>query len=87
MKRLALTTSKVKGATNIVTAVLKEPSVKSLVYTSSSTAALLPQPNKHIKVTKDTWNENSVKAAKGPNPNEWEVRFATYFVWGLKNSY
>jgi len=65
-----LTSRKVKGATNIVSAALKEPSVKSLVYTSSSTAALLPQPNKHIEVSKDTWNEDSVKAAKGPNPNE-----------------
>ncbi|GAB7330188.1 hypothetical protein MBLNU13_g01854t2 [Cladosporium sp. NU13] len=63
----------VKGATNIVAAALKDPSVKSLVYTSSSTAALLPQPNKRIEVTKDTWNDDSVNAAKGPKPNQWEV--------------
>jgi hypothetical protein len=87
MKRLSLTSRKVKGATNIVTAALREPSVKSLVYTSSSTAALLPQPNKHIEVTKDTWNEDSVKAVKGPSPNEWEVRFTTCLVWGFKSSY
>ncbi|KAM0719480.1 hypothetical protein Q7P37_005385 [Cladosporium fusiforme] len=63
----------VKGATNIITAALQEPTVKSLVYTSSSTAALLPQPNKVIKVTKDTWNASSVAATKGTNPTEWDV--------------
>ena len=57
-------------------AALQEPSVKSFVYTSSSTAALLPQPNKRIKVTKHTWNDDSVNAAKGPKPNQWEVSFA-----------
>jgi nucleoside-diphosphate-sugar epimerase len=80
MRRLILTFQKVKGATNIVAAALKEPSVKSLVYTSSSTAALLPQPNKRIEVTKATWNEDSVKAVKGPSPNEWEVRDNAYSV-------
>lgn len=54
INRATPTHSQVKGATKIVTAALKEPSVKSLVYTSSSTAALLPKPNKHIEVTKDT---------------------------------
>jgi len=76
MEKVTLTSRKVKGATNIVAAALKEPSVKSLVYTSSSTAALIPQPNKRIEVTKDTWNDDSVNAAKGPSPNEWEVSFA-----------
>lgn len=56
-----------------MTAATKEPGIKSLVYTSSSTAALMPQPNKVIKVTKDTWNEESVKVAHGPNPNPWDV--------------
>lgn len=80
MQRVLLTPWKVKGATSIVTAALKEPSVKSLVYTPSSTAALLPQPNKPIEVTKDTWNDDSVRAAKGQSPNQWEVSFASFFV-------
>ena len=76
MGKITLTSLEIKGATNVITAALQEPSVKSLVYTSSSTAALLPQPNKRIEVTKDTWNDDSVNAAKGPNPNEWEVSLA-----------
>lgn len=80
MKKVALTSRKVKGATNIVAAALNEPSVKSLVYTSSSTAALLPQPNKCIEVKKDTWNDDSVNAAKGPKPNQWEVSSTSYSV-------
>lgn len=63
----------VKGATNIITAALRESGIKSLVYTSSSVAALLPQPNKVIKVTKDTWDDDAVNAAKGQNPTQWDV--------------
>ncbi|KAH9823771.1 GDP-mannose 4,6 dehydratase [Teratosphaeria destructans] len=50
-------TPTVKGALNVLTSASKEPSVKSFVYTSSSTAALLPQPNKELTITEDTWND------------------------------
>lgn len=50
-----------------------EPGIKSLVYTSSSTAALMPQPDKVIRVTKDTWNDDSVRIANGPNPDAWNI--------------
>ncbi|KAK4543890.1 hypothetical protein LTR36_004664 [Oleoguttula mirabilis] len=63
----------VKGTLNILTSASKEPSVKSVVYTSSSTAALLPQPNKEIKVTKDTWDDAAVEAAYQPNPDAFTV--------------
>lgn len=63
----------VKGALNILTSATKEPGIKSVVYTSSSTAALLPHPNEVIKVTKDTWDEEAVKGAYEPNPNGFVV--------------
>jgi len=63
----------VKGALNIMTAATKEPSIKSLVYTSSSTAALMPQPDQVIKVGKDTWDDDVVKKANGPDPSSWDL--------------
>lgn len=62
----------VKGALNALTAATKEPSVKSFVYTSSSTAALMPQPDKVIKVTKETWDDVVVRDAE-TKPNSWNV--------------
>ena len=63
----------VKGALNVVTSATREPAVKSVVYTSSSTAALLPQPNKKIKVTTETWNDEVINAANGSNPDAFSV--------------
>ena len=62
----------VKGALNALTAATKEPSIKAFVYTSSSTAALMPQPNKVIKVTKDTWDEDVIAKSKSA-PDSWNV--------------
>ena len=53
-------------------AATKEPGIKSVVYTSSSTAALMPQPNKVIKVTEDTWDEDVIKASE-TKPDSWNV--------------
>lgn len=53
----------VKGALNILTSATREPKVKSLVLTSSSSAALTPQPDKEIVVTEETWNNEAVDAA------------------------
>lgn len=63
----------VKGALNIMTAATKEPGIKSVVYCSSSTAALLPKPNEVIKVEKGTWNEETVRIASEPNPDAFSV--------------
>jgi nucleoside-diphosphate-sugar epimerase len=60
----------VKGALNILKAASAEPKVRSLVYTSSSTAALSPIANTRIVVTKDTWNEavlERVRASSSPD--------------------
>lgn len=53
-------------------AATREPGIKSVVYTSSSTAALMPQPNKVIKITKETWDEDVIKASE-TNPDSWNV--------------
>ncbi|KAK5131796.1 hypothetical protein LTR08_000551 [Meristemomyces frigidus] len=70
-------TPTVKGALNIITSATKEPSVKSLVYTSSSTAVMMPQANEAITVTKGTWNDASVKAAYEPNAAGYSVYAAS----------
>jgi nucleoside-diphosphate-sugar epimerase len=54
----------VKGTLNVLEAATTEPKVKSVVYTSSSTAALLPVSNKKIVVTKDTWNDAAVERVR-----------------------
>ncbi|KAJ6516919.1 NAD-P-binding protein [Mycena vitilis] len=54
----------VKGALEVLKAAAKEPGVKSVVYTSSSTAALLPSIGKKLVVTEDTWNESVVEEAR-----------------------
>ena len=54
-------------------AALDEPSVKASVYTSNSTAALLPQPHKRIQVKTHAWNEAAVKGAQLSDPHKWEV--------------
>jgi hypothetical protein len=45
--------------------------VRSIVYTSSSTAALSPVANEKIIVTKDTWNDAAVERVRtsdSPSP-------------------
>lgn len=60
--------AKVDGALNALRAANMEPSVKRYVLTSSSFAAHLPKPNKKGVVTKDTWNDESVKIAQQDPP-------------------
>ncbi|KAK0944929.1 hypothetical protein LTR29_003520 [Friedmanniomyces endolithicus] len=54
----------IKGALNILESARKEPGVKSLVYTSSSSAALLPQADTRVVVTAETWNDTAVEIAR-----------------------
>ncbi|KAK5689835.1 hypothetical protein LTR97_012594 [Elasticomyces elasticus] len=46
-----------KGAAGIIAGAVKEPSIKPFVYTSSSTAVLMPQPYSKSVVTKVTWDQ------------------------------
>lgn len=62
----------ISGALNAAKAAYSEPSVKRFVFTSSSSATGLPQPNvMGVVIKKDTWNEASVKMAWSDNPGEW----------------
>ncbi|TKA65606.1 hypothetical protein B0A55_09897 [Friedmanniomyces simplex] len=68
----------VKGALNVLMSASKEAGVRSIVYTSSSTAALLPQPDKEIVVTTETWNDAAVHAARHEaNPDAFTVYAAS----------
>lgn len=69
---LLLIAEQVKGALNILKAATKEPGIKSVVYTSSSTAALMPQPDKEIIITKETFDQEVVDQAN-TNPDAWSV--------------
>lgn len=59
-----------EGTLNALRAAAKEPSVKRVVLTSSSTAAASPQPNKKFVIDSNTWNDEAVKAAWAPPPYE-----------------
>jgi nucleoside-diphosphate-sugar epimerase len=68
----------VKGTLNILKAATTEPKVKSLVVTSSSTAVLIPEPNKKVVVTKDSWNDKVLEAIRNnPSPSPYEVYAAS----------
>lgn len=56
----------VKGTLEVLRSAAKEPGVRSLVYTSSSSACLLPADaiGKKIVVTEDTWNESAIEEAR-----------------------
>jgi nucleoside-diphosphate-sugar epimerase len=58
----------VNGALNVLKAAAKEPSIKRVVMTSSSTAAASPQPNVEFVIDDKTWNETAVAAAWAPPP-------------------
>ncbi len=60
----------VRGAVSILEAALKEPSVRSFVYTSSIVAAVIPRPGDNTHVEWDTWNEAAVQMAWAPPPYE-----------------
>lgn len=68
----------VQGTLNILKAATTEPKVKSLVVTSSSTAVLIPEPNKKVVVTKDSWNEKVLESIRtNPSPSPYEVYAAS----------
>ncbi|ORY14370.1 NAD dependent epimerase/dehydratase family protein [Clohesyomyces aquaticus] len=60
----------VKSALNVLEAASKEPSVKSVVYTSSQAACLHIEPGKPYSITSETWNESSLEAAWSWEPKD-----------------
>lgn len=71
-------TPTIAGAINALTAAEKCPSVKRLVYTSSSTAMTKPKPNKVFSVDAATWNQEDVDDAWKPPPYEPSRAWAVY---------
>ncbi|KAL2070615.1 hypothetical protein VTL71DRAFT_13641 [Oculimacula yallundae] len=58
----------VNGMDFLLRAATAQSSIKSFVYTSSSSALSLTRLNEQYKIHKDLWNEASVKAAWAPPP-------------------
>ncbi|KAF2029220.1 NAD(P)-binding protein [Setomelanomma holmii] len=57
-------------ALELLEAAANEPSVKSVIYTSSQAAAITPKPGVSYHITADTWNEESKSAWTAPvEPN------------------
>ncbi|KAJ9602511.1 hypothetical protein H2200_013054 [Cladophialophora chaetospira] len=69
----------VAGTMNCLEAAAQNPSIKSVVYTSSSTAALIPEPDKQgVVVEKDTWNEKAVQAARSSQTPAARLPYTIY---------
>ncbi|KIV81050.1 hypothetical protein PV11_08503 [Exophiala sideris] len=68
----------VEGSVNILKAAAKEPSVKSVVHTSSSTAAGVPVPNKKEVIDENSWNDAAVQAAWAQSAPEHERPYVVY---------
>jgi len=68
----------INGVNGILKSAAKEPSVKRFAYTSSSTAATFPKPNKVFTIDANSWNEEQVKEAWAPPPYQDERGFAVY---------
>lgn len=67
----------VAGALNPFKAAVRTPSVRSIVHTSDSFAALLPQPSQVIHITPTTYNEDSVSVASDLSSAD-EIRKAAW---------
>lgn len=66
------------GINGILKSAASAPSIKRFVYTSSSTAATSPKPNKEFNITTDTWNEEDIKKAWASPPYEADRAFTVY---------
>ncbi|KAN0110261.1 aldehyde reductase [Hyaloscypha variabilis] len=71
----------VNATTSILNSCLSIPSIKSFVYTSSSSAVSMPKPNVPCKYDSNSWNDDDVKAAWKPEPwdenHQWTVYAAS----------
>lgn len=68
----------VDGVLSILQSAAKESSVTRFVLTSSSTAALLPHPNKELTVSKTDWNQEALDIAYAPPPFNADRAFPVY---------
>lgn len=68
----------VAGMKSVLKAAAREPSVKRVVFTSSSVAARIPVVGDDTRVVRDTWNDAAVQAAWAPPPYEASRGMYTY---------
>ena len=68
------------GASSIMAAALKEPSVREFVYTSSLVAATMPMPGNTTRVERDTWNDAALQLAWAPPPHAPGHGFIVYMA-------
>ncbi|EGE80807.1 aldehyde reductase II [Blastomyces dermatitidis ATCC 18188] len=67
------------GTVNTLESARREPLMKRVVLTSSSTAAASPRPDVEFTMDKGTWNDEIVHAAWAPPPYEgWQRRHNVY---------
>lgn len=71
-------TPTVKFGLEIIKTAATIPTIKRFVYTSSSTAATLPYPNKEFTVEHDSWDEPAIEQAWAPPPYESDRVYAVY---------
>lgn len=71
----------VKGTMNILEAARANPSVRRVVFTSSSGAASGPRPGVKFRIDRDTWNTTAVKMVEDTSPQDQE---AMGFEWGYQ---
>ncbi len=70
--------SVIAGTINALTAASKTPSIKRFVFTSSSTAILIPRLNEVFTITTSQWNDDAVAKAWEPSPYEADRAFTVY---------
>ncbi|TDZ40421.1 Aldehyde reductase 2 [Colletotrichum spinosum] len=69
----------VKATETLLATAAKVPTLKRVVLTSSSSAALIPKTNETgVRVNEDTWNEKAIKAAWDPNTPDNAKGYNTY---------
>lgn len=71
-------TPTIKYSLDIIKTAATIPTIKRFVYTSSSSAATFPYPDKEFTTEHDSWNEPAVKQAWAPAPYEPSRAYAVY---------
>lgn len=68
----------IDGAVNVAESAAKQSSIQRFVYTSSSMAMCMPQPDVEVTISTDDWNDAQVEAAWKPPPYEVARGFVVY---------
>ncbi|KAF2473354.1 dihydroflavonol-4-reductase [Lindgomyces ingoldianus] len=74
----------IKGGLNALKAAAKNPSIKRVVYTSSSIAATMPRPNTDFSVDETSYNEVAVKKVWNHPEDEPESFKGLYMYAAIK---